>query len=217
LAYIEQPTPDGLAQAFLLGEEFLGGSHASLILGDNLFFGHDFATSVCRAAQNAAGATVFGYHVNEPNAYGVVEFDSAGKAVGLEEKPKSPKSNYAVTGLYFYDETVVEKSKSLRPSPRGELEITDLNRLYLEEGTLQVEILGRGTAWLDTGTHDSLLQASQFVQTIEQRQGLKIGCPEEVAYRNGWIGTSELLQLAKQLGKSSYGNYLEKLASERIV
>jgi glucose-1-phosphate thymidylyltransferase len=211
-SYVEQPSPDGLAQAFLLGEDFLAGSPGSLILGDNLFYGHDLAASVNSAAKHPSGATVFAYHVKNPTAYGVVEFGNDGKAVGLEEKPSQPKSNYAVTGLYFYDETVVEKARSLKPSPRGELEITDLNRLYMEEGSLRVEILGRGTAWLDTGTHDSLLQAGQFVQTIEHRQGLKVGSPEEVAFRKGWIDRQQLADLAYRLGKSSYGEYLERIA-----
>jgi glucose-1-phosphate thymidylyltransferase len=211
-SYVEQPSPDGLAQAFLLGGDFLDSSPACLVLGDNLFYGHDLAANVARAAAVGKGATVFAYHVNNPASYGVVDFDSQMKAIGLEEKPKNPKSNYAVTGLYFYDSTVSEKAKLLQPSARGELEITDLNRLYLEEGTLQVEILGRGTAWLDTGTHDSLLQASQFVQTIEHRQGLKIGSPEEVAYRKGWIDSKQLWRLAEGLGKSSYGQYLQWLA-----
>jgi glucose-1-phosphate thymidylyltransferase len=211
-SYVEQPSPDGLAQAFLLGEDFLFDSPASLVLGDNLFYGHDLAAGVSRAALAASGATVFAYHVNNPTAYGVVEFDAEGKAVGLEEKPQHPKSNFAVTGLYFYDDTVVGRAKSLRPSARGELEITDLNRLYLEDECLRVETLGRGTAWLDTGTHDSLLQASQFVQTIEHRQGLKIGSPEEVAFRKGWIDREQLARLAQTLGKSSYGGYLAGLA-----
>lgn len=213
-AYVEQPSPDGLAQAFLLGEQFLDGAPGSLVLGDNLFYGHDLAGCISRAAAQTTGATVFAYHVNNPKAYGVVEFDASGRAIGLEEKPESPKSPYAVTGLYFYDETVCARAKSLAPSPRGELEITDLNRLYLEDGSLRVEILGRGTAWLDTGTHDSLLQASQFVQTIEHRQGLKIGSPEEVAFRMGWIDRDQLAQLAAKLGKSSYGSYLENLSHE---
>jgi len=216
-SYVEQPSPDGLAQAFLLGEEFLDGAPAALILGDNLFYGHDFAFDLSEAAQKQEGATVFAYHVSDPSAYGVVEFDSSGKAVGLEEKPANPKSSYAVTGLYFYDDTVVARAKALQPSKRGELEITDLNRLYLDDGNLQVKIFGRGTAWLDTGTHDSLLQAGQFIQTIEQRQGLKIGSPEEVAFRMGWIDKTQLLALARQLGKSSYGAYLLRLAQDTLL
>lgn len=212
--YIEQPSPDGLAQAFLLGEDFLEGSAGSLILGDNLFYGHDLSASLARAATQPSGASVFAYHVSDPTAYGVVEFDCDGRAVGLEEKPAKPKSFYAVTGLYFYDTTVCARARTLKPSARGELEITDLNRLYLEDKALHVETLGRGTAWLDTGTHDSLLQASQFVQTIEHRQGLKIGSPEEVAFRRGWIDRSQLAELAGNLGKSSYGAYLEKLSRE---
>ncbi len=212
--YVEQPSPDGLAQAFLLGEEFLGGNPASLVLGDNLFYGHDLASIVAKASLQQTGATVFAYHVKHPEAYGVVEFDADGRAIGLEEKPQQPRSSYAVTGLYFYDETVVARAKSLKPSPRGELEITDLNRLYLEDGALQVEIFGRGTAWLDTGTHDSLLQAGAFIQTIEQRQGLKVGSPEEVAFRMGWIEKDQLAHLAAKLGKSSYGEYLAALARD---
>ena len=216
LEYAEQPSPDGLAQAFLIGEKFVSGHPSALILGDNLFYGHDLSHSLQAAARRTSGASVFAYHVNNPEAYGVVEFDGDGKAIGLEEKPKAPRSNYAVTGLYFYDETVCEKAKAIRPSHRGELEITDLNRLYLTEGTLAVERMGRGTAWLDTGTHDALLQASMFIQTIEHRQGLKVGCPEEVAFRMGYIDSARLLELAEPLKKNPYGQYLHALATDKI-
>jgi glucose-1-phosphate thymidylyltransferase len=216
LEYAEQPSPDGLAQAFLIGEKFVDGHPSALILGDNLFYGHDLSLSLQAAAKRTSGASVFAYHVNNPEAYGVVEFDKDGKAIGLEEKPKNPRSNYAVTGLYFYDQTVCEKAKAIRPSQRGELEITDLNRLYLEEGTLAVERMGRGTAWLDTGTHDALLQASMFIQTIEHRQGLKVGCPEEVAFRMGYIDAARLEELAEPLKKNAYGRYLNDLAHEKI-
>ncbi len=217
LSYAEQPSPDGLAQAFLIGEKFLGGEPAALILGDNLFYGHDLTSLLQKAMTRAQGATVFAYHVKNPEAYGVVEFDRAHRAIGIEEKPKNPRSNYAVTGLYFYDAAVVELAKSIRPSPRGELEITDLNRLYLERGELTVEQMGRGTAWLDTGTHDFLLQASLFIQTIEHRQGLKVGCPEEVAYRMGYIDATQLGTLAESLKKSTYGQYLESILSEDVA
>ena len=217
LTYAEQPSPDGLAQAFLIGEKFLGCDPAALILGDNLFYGQDLTTLLQNAVSQSSGATVFAYHVKNPEAYGVVEFDRDHRAIGIEEKPKNPRSNFAVTGLYFYDHTVVERAKTIRPSPRGELEITDLNRLYLEDGALSVETMGRGTAWLDTGTHDSLLQASMFIQTIEHRQGLKIGCPEEVAYRMGFIDSQQLCALVKDLKKSSYGQYLESLAHESLT
>jgi glucose-1-phosphate thymidylyltransferase len=213
LSYVVQPHPGGLAQAFHVGREFVAGDPCALILGDNIFFGHGLQETVQRAAQQTSGATVFAYHVDEPQAYGVVEFDSSMKAISIEEKPKEAKSNYAVTGLYFYDATVVDRAHALKPSPRGELEITDLNRTYLQEGSLQVEILGRGYAWLDTGTYDSILQACSFVQAVEQRQGFMIACPEEIAYRQGWIGVNELLRTADLLKNNSYGRYLARLAS----
>jgi glucose-1-phosphate thymidylyltransferase len=215
--YAVQPRPEGLAQAFLIGEEFIAGGPSALVLGDNLFFGHDLPMLLGRAAARTTGATIFAHHVTDPERYGVVGFDAAGRATSLEEKPKSPKSNYAVTGLYYYDAEVVELAKSLKPSARGELEITDLNRLYLERGALTVETLGRGFAWLDTGTHDSLLDAGQFVATIEKRQGLKIACPEEIAWRNGWIDDAALLKLAAPLLNSGYGQYLKGLLSERVL
>ncbi len=217
LTYAEQPSPDGLAQAFLIGEEFLAGGPAALVLGDNLFYGQDLTSLLQNAMKQPSGATVFAYHVKNPEAYGVVEFDRQNRAIGIEEKPQNPRSHFAVTGLYFYDHTVVDRAKTIKPSPRGELEITDLNRLYLEDGTLSVETMGRGTAWLDTGTHDSLLQASMFIQTIEHRQGLKIGCPEEVAYRMGFIDSQQLCALVRDLKKSSYGQYLESLAKESVA
>lgn len=210
-AYAEQPRPEGLAQAFLIGAEFLEGSPACLVLGDNLFYGADFGETVVRAGAHASGATVFGYPVANPSAYGVVEFAPDGRVVSLEEKPAVPKSKYAVPGIYFYDGEVVARARSLQPSARGELEITDLNRLYLEDGMLRVELLGRGTAWLDTGTHDSLLAAGTFVQVIEQRQGLKIACLEEIALENGWISGEELLAQAERLGKTGYADYLRRL------
>jgi len=213
LTYVVQPHPGGLAQAFHVGKDFVGGDPCALVLGDNIFFGHGLQETVQRAARQENGATVFAYHVDEPQAYGVVEFDAQNRAVSIEEKPSEPKSNYAVTGLYFYDETVVEKAHALKPSARNELEITDLNRLYLEEGTLQVETLGRGYAWLDTGTYDSILQACSFVQAVEQRQGFMIACPEEIAFRQGWIGVDELLKTADTLKNNSYGRYLQKLAT----
>ena len=216
LQYAVQPSPDGLAQAFIIGADFIGNSRTALILGDNIFYGHDFAQSLKSAIARQAGARVFAYHVNDPERYGVVEFDAGGKALSLEEKPAKPKSNYAVTGLYFYDHQVVDFAKSLKPSARGELEITDLNRLYLERGELDVEIMGRGYAWLDTGTHESLLEANQFVATLENRQGLKIACPEEIAYRNGWIDREQLLELAKPLLKGRYGQYLVAISAEKI-
>lgn len=212
--YAEQAKPEGLAQAFLIGEEFIADRSSALVLGDNLFFGHDFPTLLKHADGGDDGATVFVYHVNDPNRYGVAEFDKCGVVIGLEEKPAEPKSNYAVTGLYFYDSDVVDLAKSLRPSARGELEITDLNRLYLERGALRVEIMGRGYAWLDTGTHDSLLDAGQFIATVERRQGQKIACPEEIAWRQGWIDTSQLLALAVALESSGYGRYLRSLAED---
>ncbi len=214
LSYAEQPSPDGLAQAFTIAADcgFLGQhDSAALVLGDNLFYGHDFATSVQAASAQPGGATIFGYHVAEPSAYGVVEFAPDGRVLSLEEKPKQPKSNYAVPGLYFYDADVVSLARSLKPSARGELEITDLNRLYLERGDLRVELLGRGTAWLDTGTHDSLLEAAQFVSVIENRQGLKIACLEEIAFRQGWLDRAGLDAQITRLGKSSYGAYLSRL------
>ena len=217
LSFAAQPKPEGLAQAFLIGEHFIGGGPSALVLGDNLFFGHDLPMLLGRAAARTTGATIFAHHVTDPERYGVVGFDAAGRATSLEEKPKSPKSNYAVTGLYYYDAEVVELAKSLKPSARGELEITDLNRLYLERGALTVETLGRGFAWLDTGTHDSLLDAGQFVATIEKRQGLKIACPEEIAWRNGWIDDAALLKLAAPLLSSGYGQYLKGLLSERVL
>jgi len=211
LTYKVQPSPDGLAQAFLLGEDFIAGQSCALVLGDNIFYGHDFQPLLRKATQRDQGATVFAYHVHDPQRYGVVEFDSQGRALSLEEKPKAPKSNYAVTGLYFYDHRVVEMAKALKPSPRGELEITDLNKLYLQDQSLQVEIMGRGFAWLDTGTHESLLEAGQFVATLEMRQGLKIACPEEIAFRSGWISAQQLESLAVPLAKNGYGTYLLSL------
>ena len=212
--YKVQPSPDGLAQAFLLGEEFIGNDPSALILGDNIFYGHDLQELLKSADQRDTGATVFTYHVYDPERYGVAEFDDNNQVISLEEKPAKPKSNYAVTGLYFYDEQVVDLAKSLKPSPRGELEITDLNKLYLTQKSLSVEIMDRGYAWLDTGTHDSLLDASQFISTIENRQGLKVACPEEVAYRQGWISGSQLEELAKPLLKNQYGQYLMKVLSK---
>ena len=211
ISYAIQPSPDGLAQAFIIGEEFIGGDSASLILGDNIFYGHGLAHQLKSAATKSNIATVFAYHVKDPERYGVVHFDDNGKALGIEEKPAEPKSNFAVTGLYFYDSRVVEMAKNLKPSARGELEITDINRLYLEDESLRVEVMGRGAAWLDTGTHDSLLEASQFVQIIEHRQGLKICCPEEIAYSNGFIDAGQLAAAADRLGKSGYGDYLRSL------
>ena len=216
LSYAVQPSPDGLAQAFLIGETFLGGNRSALVLGDNIFYGHDFAGLVRSAAARAEGATVFAYAVNDPERYGVVEFDAGGRAISLEEKPKAPKSRYAVTGLYFYDQHVVELAKTVKPSPRGELEITDLNRLYLEQGNLSVETMGRGYAWLDTGTHESMLEASQFIETIEKRQGLKVACPEEIAWRQGWIDDTQLEKMAQALAKSGYGQYLAGLLREKV-
>lgn len=214
LHYAEQPSPDGLAQAFLIGERFLAGGTSALVLGDNIFYGHDLPQQLRAADARTQGATVFAYHVHDPQRYGVAEFDAQGKVLSLEEKPAQPKSSYAVTGLYFYDAQVVELARTLKPSPRGELEITDLNRLYLEQASLHVELMGRGFAWLDTGTHESLLQASQFIATLEQRQGLKIACPEEIAWRAGWIDDAQLLQLAAPLRKSGYGAYLEQLVAQ---
>jgi glucose-1-phosphate thymidylyltransferase len=216
LQYAVQPSPDGLAQAFLIGKEFLAGEGCCLALGDNLFYGHEFVKSLREAAARASGATVFAYPVQDPERYGVVEFNADRKAISLEEKPTSPRSRYAVTGIYFYDERVVSVAESIRPSARGELEITDVNRWYLERDSLQVEILGRGIAWLDTGTHDALLEASMFIHTIEQRQGLKISCPEEIAYRQGYIDAGQLQLLAERVGKSSYGKYLHRLLDEMV-
>ncbi|GBF41379.1 glucose-1-phosphate thymidylyltransferase [Leptospira ellinghausenii] len=217
LQYEVQPSPDGLAQAFLIGERFLNGGEAcSLILGDNIFFGHGMEENLSAAVKKSNGATVFAYHVNDPERYGVVEFDEHRKAVSIEEKPKVPKSNYAVTGLYFYDENVVEYAKSVKPSNRGELEITDLNKIYLEKGKLDVQLMGRGFAWLDTGTHESLLEASTFVETVERRQGLKIACPEEIAFRKGYISRKELEELAIPLKKNGYGQYLFRILNETI-
>ena len=214
LSYAVQPSPDGLAQAFILGSEFIGQQPSALILGDNIFYGHDLTKAVRHAQTLTHGATVFAYPVRDPERYGVVSFDSEGKAETLEEKPSKPRSRYAVTGLYFYDHRASELARSLKPSPRGELEITDLNRLYLEEGTLSVELLGRGTAWLDTGTHESLLQASVFIETLENRQGMKISCPEEIAFRMGYIDIESLGRLAHAMGKSTYGAYLNALVEE---
>jgi glucose-1-phosphate thymidylyltransferase len=216
LRYAVQPSPDGLAQAFLIGASFIGGDRSALVLGDNIFYGHDLAPQLKRAAQREQGATVFAYAVNDPERYGVVEFDSAGRAVSIEEKPRQPRSRYAVTGLYFYDRSVVELARGLKPSARGELEITDLNRLYLERGSLTVEVMGRGMAWLDTGTHDSLLDAATFIQTLEKRQGLKIACPEEIAWRNGFITADQLRALARPLLKSGYGAHLMRVLEDRI-
>lgn len=212
IQYAEQPSPDGLAQAFIIGDEFIGNDQACLILGDNIFYGYGFSGILKRAVERTAGATVFGYYVKDPERYGVAEFDDNGQVLSIEEKPEKPRSNYAVTGLYFYDNTVVEKAKSLKPSARGELEITDLNKMYLNEGNLNVELLGRGFAWLDTGTHESLHNASNYVETIEQRQGLKIACIEEIAYKKGFINKDQLLQLAEGLKKNQYGEYLFEVA-----
>ena len=216
LQYAVQPSPDGLAQAFVIGETFLDGHPSALVLGDNIFYGHDIQELLKNADQRGGGASIFAYHVHDPERYGVAEFDGAGKVLSLEEKPGQPKSSYAVTGLYFYDPHVVALAKSLAPSPRGELEITDLNRLYLERGDLHVEIMGRGYAWLDTGTHDSLLDAGQFIATLERRQGLKIACPEEIAWRSQWINNEQLEQLAKPLAKTGYGQYLQRLLTEKV-
>ena len=213
-SYAVQPSPDGLAQAFLIGASFLDGAPSALVLGDNLFYGHEFHRLLSSASTRVSGATVFAYHVNDPERYGVVEFDRAGRAVSLEEKPAVPKSSYAVTGLYFYDNTVVQRARGLKPSARGELEITDLNRLYLEDGKLDVEIMGRGYAWLDTGTHESMLEASQFIATLENRQGLKVSCPEEIAFRQQWIDAAALEKLARPLEKSGYGRYLLQVMEE---
>lgn len=217
LSYKVQHSPDGLAQAFLIGEEFIGNDSCAMILGDNIFYGSGFGTMLKEAAKKERGATVFGYHVDDPERFGVVEFDNSGKALSIEEKPAKPKSNYAVTGLYFYDNRVVEMAKKIKPSKRGELEITDLNKLYLEEGELDVKLLSRGFAWLDTGTIDSLIEAAEFVQTLEKRQGIKISAPEEIAYRLGWIGKETLLSSIVKYGKSPYGKHLSKVLEERII
>lgn len=216
LQYAVQPSPDGLAQAFIIGRDFIRNDPSTLVLGDNIFYGHDLHVQLKKAATQAAGATVFAYHVNDPERYGVVAFDSSGKATSLEEKPAQPKSNYAVTGLYFYDNQVVDIAANLKPSPRGELEITDVNKVYLEQQQLSVEIMGRGYAWLDTGTHASLIEASNFIETIETRQGLKIACPEEIAWRSGWIGDEQIDRLAKPLAKNGYGQYLLGLLNNRV-
>ncbi len=216
LQYAIQPSPDGLAQAFIIGRDFVGNGDSALVLGDNIFYGHEFANDLGAAGNQTSGATVFAYHVHDPERYGVVEFDAAGQAVSLEEKPKVPKSNYAVTGLYFYDNQVLDIARDLKPSPRGELEITDVNRVYLERQQLNVQVMGRGHAWLDTGTHESLLDASQFIATIEKRQGLKVACPEEIAYRKGWVDAGQLEKLAQPMIKNLYGQYLMGLLRERV-
>jgi len=216
LQYAVQPSPDGLAQAFIIGRNFIGDDHAALVLGDNVFYGHELQQLLQSAHARREGATVFAYPVSDPERYGVVEFDTSGRAVSLEEKPKEPRSRYAVTGIYFYDNDVIEIAKNLKPSPRGELEITDLNRVYLERGRMSVELMGRGMAWLDTGTHDSLLEAAQFVQTIERRQGLKVCCPEEIAYRQGFIDAAQVERLAAPLAKSGYGKYLKDMLKEQV-
>ena len=216
LSYAVQPSPDGLAQAFLIGEDFIGDAPSALVLGDNIFYGHDFASLLGEANEKLDGATVFAYPVTDPKRYGVVEFDAQWRAVSLEEKPKAPKSRYAVTGLYFYDSQVVQLAKTIKPSVRGELEITDLNRLYLERGNLSVKTMGRGYAWLDTGTHESMLEASQFIHTIENRQGLKVSCPEEIAWHSGWIDNAQLEKTAQLLIKSGYGQYLLGLLKEKV-
>ena len=216
LNYAVQPSPDGLAQAYIIGESFLGNDKSALILGDNIFYGHDLHQLYSKAMQQQEGATIFAYHVHDPERYGVVEFDAHGKTLSLEEKPVKPKSNYAVTGLYFYDQRAVDWAKDIKPSKRGELEITDLNRLYMDQGLLQVEIMGRGHTWLDTGTHESLLEAGLFVSTVQRRQGFKIACPEEIAYRNTWINAEQLEKLAVPLAKNDYGNYLLELLKEKV-
>lgn len=212
--YVVQPSPDGLAQAFILGKKFIANDHSALVLGDNIFYGHELVDQLSRAGEQTQGATVFAYHVNDPERYGVVEFDQTQKAISIEEKPKKPKSNYAVTGLYFYDQQVCDIATSIKPSARGELEITDVNRFYLEQNRLDVEIMGRGYAWLDTGTHDSLLDAAGFIATLQKRQGLMVACPEEIAYRNQWISANDVEKIASQLVKNSYGQYLKKILTE---
>jgi glucose-1-phosphate thymidylyltransferase len=216
LSYCVQPSPDGLAQAFILGKHFVDGRPSALVLGDNIFHGHDFLHLLQSASAKAQGATVFAYHVHDPERYGVVEFNADKRALSIEEKPKQPKSNYAVTGLYFYDSQVCDIAASITPSPRGELEITDVNATYLRQGQLSVEIMGRGYAWLDTGTHDSLMEAGQFIATLEKRQGLKVACPEEIAWRNGWIDAAQLQALAQPMAKNGYGQYLLRLLGERV-
>jgi len=216
ISYAEQPSPDGLAQAFIIGEEFIGNDSCCLVLGDNIFYGYGFSKILEKSSQTTSGATVFGYYVTDPERYGVVDFDENGKVLSIEEKPENPKSNYAITGLYFYDNTVVEKAKKIKPSVRGELEITDLNQLYLDEGNLNVELMGRGVAWLDTGTHESMLQASNFIASIETRQGLKVACLEEIAFNKGYINKSQLLELAEPLKKNQYGKYLITLANHKF-
>ncbi|MDX8128398.1 glucose-1-phosphate thymidylyltransferase RfbA [Methylomonas sp. EFPC1] len=216
LQYAVQPSPDGLAQAFIIGRDFVGSQPSALVLGDNIFYGHDLHVQLERATDQSSGATVFAYHVNDPERYGVVSFDAQGRATSLEEKPTQPKSNYAVTGLYFYDNQVVDIAANLQPSPRGELEITDVNKMYLDLNQLSVEIMGRGYAWLDTGTHASLIEASNFIETIETRQGLKIACPEEIAWRSGWVGDEQIEKLAKPLAKNGYGQYLLGLLNKQV-
>ncbi len=216
LRYEVQASPDGLAQAFHIGKSFVGNDPSALVLGDNIFYGHDFSSQLKRATEQQTGATVFAYHVHDPERYGVAEFDDAGRVLSLEEKPAKPKSNYAVTGLYFYDSNVCELAANLKPSARGELEITDLNRLYLDRGQLTCEVMGRGMAWLDTGTHESLLEASQYIATIERRQGLKVACPEEIAYRQGWITATQVEALAKPMIKNGYGQYLMQMLNQRV-
>ena len=212
--YVVQPSPDGLAQAFILGKKFIANDHSALVLGDNIFYGHELVNQLSSAGEKVQGATVFAYHVNDPERYGVVEFDQVQKAISIEEKPKKPKSNYAVTGLYFYDQQVCDIATSIKPSARGELEITDVNRFYLEQNQLDVEIMGRGYAWLDTGTHDSLLDAAGFIATLQKRQGLMVACPEEIAYRNQWISANDVEKIASQLAKNGYGQYLKKILTE---
>ena len=216
ITYKVQPSPDGLAQAFILGESFIADDHCAMVLGDNIFYGHELNSLLKNASAHESGATIFAYHVNDPERYGVAEFDKKRRVVSIEEKPETPKSNYAVTGLYFYDQQVVDIAKSIKPSARGELEITDVNKAYLEQGNLNVELMGRGFAWLDTGTHESLLEAGQFIATIENRQGLKVACPEEIAYRNDWIQAKDLEKIAHTMIKNSYGQYLIKLLNERV-
>jgi glucose-1-phosphate thymidylyltransferase len=217
ISYAVQPSPDGLAQAFIIGKEFIGNHPSTLILGDNIFYGHDLAKQLERAANNETRATVFAYHVNDPERYGVVEFDKGFRAISIEEKPKQPRSNYAVTGLYFYDKRVCDIAADIKPSPRGELEITDVNARYLADGALDVEIMGRGYAWLDTGTHDSLIEAATFIATLQKRQGLVVACPEEIAYRSGWIGADQLSKLAEPLAKNGYGQYLKNLLMDHVA